>query len=107
MYEEKYREILTRTRESGANLVLIDPFYISTETQPGTQRRTVLDMLPPYLDVVERLAAEFNALHVRTHQLYAEQLKYRASDIMCPEPVHPNATGHLVIAHDLLQKLNW
>jgi len=35
---------------------------------------------------------------VKTHELFQELLKYHEPDIFCPEPVHPNLTGHLVIA---------
>lgn len=107
-YERLYREVLTMTVESsGAKLVLLDPFYISTDACSGSWRSQVLELLPEYLAVVEKLSAEFGALHVRTHAIFAEQLKYRPAETFCPEPVHPNATGHLVIAHGLLQALQW
>jgi lysophospholipase L1-like esterase len=107
LYEKCYRDILLRTREAGARLVLIDPFYISTDTHEGSHRTRVLRFLQEYLVVVKHLAQEFDALHVHTHDLFQEQLKYRSADSMCPEPVHPNPTGHLVIAHGLLQALGW
>ena len=107
IYETTYRGILERTRASGARLILIDPFYISTETGADSFRKKVLDFLPEYLNIVEKLAGEFDALHVRTHQLFAEQLKYRPAEYFCPEPVHPYTSGHLVIAHGLLQVLGW
>jgi lysophospholipase L1-like esterase len=107
VYEKVYRGILQRTKETGAKLILIDPFYISTDTCGDSNRRKVLDMLPDYLNVVEKLAIEFDALHVRTHQLFEQQLKYRPADYFCPEPVHPYASGHLVIALGLLEVLGW
>lgn len=107
VYETAYRGILQRTQDSGAKLILIDPFYLSTETSADSYRKQVLDFLPEYLNIVEKLAAEFNAIHIRTHQLFQEQLQYRSADYFCPEPVHPYASGHLVIANGLLEKLNW
>ena len=107
LYEECYRDILSRTRDAGARLVLIDPFYISTDTHPSSFRARVLELLPQYIHIVQQLAREVEALHVPTHELFQEQLKYRAADFFCPEPVHPYASGHLVIAHGLLQVLNW
>ncbi len=107
VYETAYRGILQRTKDAGAKLILIDPFYLSTEESADSARKQVLDFLPEYLNVVEKLAAVFNAIHVRTHQLFLEQLKYRPADYFCPEPVHPYASGHLVIANGLLEKLGW
>lgn len=107
LFSELYRDILTRTRDSGARLVLIDPFYISNDTDSSSWRAKVMALLPRYLDVVQHMADEFGALHVHTHELFQEQLKYRPADALCPEPVHPNLSGHLVIAHGLLQVLGW
>jgi lysophospholipase L1-like esterase len=106
-FESDYRDILQRTRDGGARVVLIDPFYISTDTTPGSFRAEVLALLPRYLDIVHRLVQEFETLHVPTHDLFMAQLKYRVPDDFCPEPVHPYTSGHLVIAHGLLQTLKW
>lgn len=107
-YEELYREILRITKEkTSARVVLIDPFYLSTDTDPGSFRGKVNSLLPAYLGVVEELAGEFKALHVRTHEMFATQLRHRAADWFCAEPVHPAASGHLIIALGLLEALGW
>jgi lysophospholipase L1-like esterase len=105
-FEPLYREILQLAREkTSARLILIDPFYISTATD-GRQGE-VLQRLPAYLEIVHRLAQEFDAISVRTHEAFQEQLRYRPASQFCPEPVHPNLAGHLVIAHTLLHQLGW
>src|SRR5205823_6470830 len=77
-YERLYRECLEITRrETSARLVLIDPFYISNEGDPGKREGQVLSRLPAYLEVVHRLAEEFGALNVRTHEAFQRQLQYR------------------------------
>lgn len=107
-YEQLYREILQITKEkTNARVVLIDPFYLSTDTDPGSRRGTVNSLLPAYLSVVDQLAGEFQALHVRTHKLFAEQLRHRAADWFCAEPVHPCQSGHIVIALGLLEVWGW
>jgi lysophospholipase L1-like esterase len=107
-FEPLYRECLDRTRrETRARLVLIDPFYISTSTEETTGEGQVLARLPAYLDAVHRLASEFGALNVRTHDAFQRQLLYRPAADFCPEPVHPSLSGHAVIAHELLKALAW
>ena len=107
-YETLYREILQRARdEISAQLILIDPFYMITETDPNTHEGKVMSILPEYLSVVERMADEFEARHVRTHERFQEQLRYRPQSYFCAEPVHPNASGHMVIALALLDILEW
>ncbi len=107
-YEQLYREILQLTREyTQSRLVLIDPFYVSTETDTNTQQGKVSSMLIGYLDVVEQLAKEFDALHVYTHEKFQEQLRHRPASHFCPEPVHPYFSGHMIIALALLEVLGW
>jgi lysophospholipase L1-like esterase len=105
-FEPLYREILQLAREkTSARLILIDPFYISRATDG--REGEVLRRLPAYLAIVHRLAEEFDAISVLTHEAFQEQLRYRPASQFCPEPVHPNLSGHLVIAHTLLQQIGW
>ena len=107
-YEKSYRAILERTRqETKAKLILLEPFYISNDFESGSGRSRVLKTIPDYIEIVRRLAGEFDAFLIKTHDIFQEQLKYRPADTFCPEPVHPNATGHLVIAHELLKAVNF
>lgn len=107
IFETAYRDIITRGKNSGTKLVLMDPFFLSTDTHENSERKRVLDFLPEYLNVVHKLAQEFQTLHIPTHELFMRQLQTRPAEELCPEPVHPYASGHIVIAHGLLQSLNW
>ncbi|MEJ7614799.1 MAG: hypothetical protein SQA66_14305 [Candidatus Fervidibacter sacchari] len=53
------------------------------------------------------MADEFRAIFVPLHELFQEQLRYRPADMFCPEPVHPNFVGHLLIAHAWLTAMGW
>ena len=104
LYREKYDSILASTKEkTPARLLLIDPFYISIDTCEHSWRKKVLDTLPAYIAVVDEMAAKYDALHVKLHDIYQAHLKYREADYYCPEPVHPNHAGHVVIAGEMLK----
>jgi lysophospholipase L1-like esterase len=107
-FADIYRRILALTREkTHARLILVSPFFISTDTNPRSYRGQVLQLLPDYIAVVRTMAAEFGALFVPTQDLFVEQLRHRPADTFAPEPVHPSLSGHMVIAHGLLEVLNW
>lgn len=107
-FADLYDEILSRAKkETDAKLILIDPFYISTDRAVDSHRARVLQHLPLYLKTVERMARKYKARHVRTHKLFGAQLKRQLPDRFCPEPVHPNLSGHLVIAHGWLEAMGW
>jgi len=99
-YEEAYRKILKRTRTElpKCRILLIQPFYISRESSRDSFRRSVLDILPQYLDVVAKIGKEYKARLLKTHEMFQKLLNYYEPDVFCPEPVHPNFTGHIAIA---------
>lgn len=107
-YERIYQAVLERTKkETKAKLILLEPFYISSDLNDGTFRSKVLKLLPEYIAVVHKMAKKFDTLLVRTHQAFQEQIKYNSTENFCPEPVHPNLTGHLVMAYQFLRALNF
>jgi lysophospholipase L1-like esterase len=106
LYREAYEEIIVRTQERlNAKIVVMDPFYISIDAGGHSFRSMVLELLPQYIGVVHELAAKYGTYHVKTHELFQEHLKYRDAETFCPEPVHPNHTGHMILADALLRAL--
>ncbi|MCK5739019.1 SGNH/GDSL hydrolase family protein, partial [bacterium] len=103
-----YDEILARTREALPNcrLLLIQPFYISRETAATSFRNSVLELLPEYLAIVTELSLKYKTALLETHAMFHNLLDYHPADTFCPEPVHPNATGHLAIAEAVYQSLS-
>ena len=106
-FETRYRDILDQVRAAGAKLVLLDPFYMSLERGQGTPEAHVLDLLDGYLDVVARLAVDYDALHVKTQDAWLRVLEVLPPSNWCNEPVHPSADGHLVMANALLETLGF
>jgi len=107
-FAELYDEVLTRARkETKAQLVLVDPFYISNDRTAGTPRAAVLERLPKYIGTVHAMAKKHKARLVRTQDAFVRAMKYHAPERLCPEPVHPYASGHLVIAHEWLKAVGW
>ncbi|MBI2501794.1 MAG: SGNH/GDSL hydrolase family protein [Candidatus Latescibacteria bacterium] len=106
LFARTYAELMELTRrELNCKVVLLTPFYISTDRSGQTFRSQVLDLIPRYLDTVEKMSVQYGTRLVRLHERFQEQLKYQDADTFCPEPVHPNHTGHLVIAQALLEAL--
>lgn len=106
LFRKTYREILDRTTASTkARLVLIDPFYLSTDHESDSWRGQVLKLLPEYLKVVAEMAETYKTLRVRTQEIFEKQMKHRAPNDFAPEPVHPYRLGHLIVAESLYQTL--
>jgi len=105
-YREHYARLLDRVVEQVCpRLVLLEPFYMIAGSEASEAHRVVLGLLPPYIEVVHEMAERFDARLCRTHAMFARQLEHRPSAAFCAEPVHPNRTGHLLIAWELLGTL--
>ena len=105
-FEALYDGVLGLTRrELGCPVVLICPFYISLNEDGDPFQAQVLGLLPQYIEVVERMSKKYGTRLVRLHDVFQEQLRHRAAETFCPEPVHPNHAGHTVIAQALLETL--
>jgi lysophospholipase L1-like esterase len=105
-YRKLYTALLQRAADAaGPQLVLLEPFYMITEAEADEAQRVVLGLLPGYIEVVHELAEQFGARLVRTQPMFEEQLRHRPFTAFCAEPVHPNRTGHLLIAWELLRTM--
>ena len=100
LYAETYDEILARMKKKlpKCRVMLIDPFYISRDGSPHSNRHDVLKLLPEYIAIVHKMSRKYRTCLVRTHDVFQKLLRHHEPDLFCPEPVHPNPTGHLVIA---------
>jgi len=105
-FASAYDDILQRARDGwGPQIVLVSPFYISRDTGSGGFRSKVLEMLPGYIEIVEKMAAKHDARYVPLQDVFMKHLEYREPDDFCPEPVHPHRAGHLVIAEAIIAAL--
>ena len=106
LFREQYDSVLEETVNGfSPNIVLLEPFYMSTDTSGNGFRSRVLELIPEYIKFVNDMAGKYGTRLVRTHDVLQKQLVYREPDVFCAEPVHPNRAGHLVIANALLEAL--
>ena len=107
-FAQLYDHILDRaTKQTKARLVLVDPFYISEETDPASFRHEVLAHLPKYLKTVASMARKYKTRRVKLHDMFQKQLQFHSPDHFAPEPVHPHPTGHLHMALEWLKAVGW
>ena len=108
VFEKVYEDILSRTREAlpECRMLLIDPFYISTDRAPSSWRQQVLDLIPAYIEVVHKMSERYETRLVETHEMFQRLLGHYEPDEFCPEPVHPHLTGHLAIAEAVWDALS-
>jgi lysophospholipase L1-like esterase len=107
-YRVRYEEILEQTREAlpERQLLLITPFFLSKDTAPNSYRAKVARLLPEYIGIVTELSAQYGTRLLNLHERFHRNLEHAHPDVYCPEPVHPNQTGHLLIAEAVYESLS-
>lgn len=98
-YETNYRKMLTRVKhELDCQLILITPFMFCTDTNNEMFRA-----LLPYIDVVGKLADEFNAILVPLQQMLNRDMQEIPPEKWSDDMVHPETWAHEWIAKKWLQ----
>lgn len=101
-YEAVYRSLLEATRPLVRGLVLMTPYLIESNLADPARVR-----MDAYGRVVERLAADFDAIFVDVQAAFDRYLAHRTARSLCDDRVHPNMTGHMLIARSFLSAVGF
>lgn len=107
-FESDYRWILDASRKANPDLqlVLLDPFVLKSgplANEPAwTTRRSATDRMRA---VVTRLAKDYDAVHIRTQDVFDQAAAADAPEQWIWDGVHPLPQGHELIARSWLQEV--
>ena len=100
-FEANYREVLDLTLTLGdVELVLCEPFLLHVQPEMATWRED----LDPKIDVVRRLAAEYNARLVPFDVHLNALTKDLPMEAIADDGIHPSVVGHREMAQLWLTK---
>jgi lysophospholipase L1-like esterase len=108
-FETDYRHILDASRKANPELriVLLDPFVLQSgklaQQEAWTPRRAATDKLR---SMVARLAKDYNAVHVKTQDVFDSAAKAHSPEQWIWDGVHPLPQGHELIARNWLQEVS-
>jgi lysophospholipase L1-like esterase len=107
-YAADYRHLLEASRAANPDLrlVLLDPFVLPSgslaDQSAWRTSRTAHDKL---CEVVMRLAADFDAVHVRLQEVFDAAARAVAPEYWIWDGVHPLPQGHELIARHWLREV--
>ena len=101
-YEHTLVELIDRTQPRLHELVLMTPYFV----EPN-RKEPMREMMDQYGDVVRRLAKKYGTVLVDTQVTFDTVLKYLQPTALSSDRVHPNLTGHLILAHAFLQAIGY
>lgn len=109
VFESHYRYILDSSREAKPELriVLLDPFVLRSgrlkDEQAWASRRTATDKMGV---VVARLAKDYNAVHIKTQDIFDAAAKAVSPEQWIWDGIHPLPQGHELIARHWIQEVS-
>ncbi|MDF2959214.1 MAG: hydrolase [Paenibacillus sp.] len=93
-FESVYRSLLEQSAElAECRLILMQPTVIKEYTDS-----TGNNLLKPYVNIVDRLAEEFNAILVPTHQAFIDFIQNDTGKDLTTDGVHMNTLGDTLMA---------
>lgn len=95
-----YRELINATLPKVKGIVLVTPYFL--ETNAAEPMRAQMDRLSA---IVKELGKEFKLPVVDTQAAFDAFLKERHYMELCSDRVHPNLTGHAILALTWLRAL--
>jgi lysophospholipase L1-like esterase len=105
-YAEHLEDVVGRTLSAGAQMILLEPFYLRLPDTADDGERRTRKALAAYQAEMRDCAARHGLPFVALQRHFDEQLRHRPASDLCPEPVHPNRWGHLLIAHHLTGEMS-
>ena len=108
-FESDYRYILdaSLTANSDLRLVLLDPFVLqcgSLKSENVWEKRRV--EIDKFGAVVAKLAKDYNAVHIRTQEIFDVAAKAVSPEQWIWDGIHPLPQGHELIARNWLQQVS-
>ncbi|WP_372715801.1 SGNH/GDSL hydrolase family protein [Novipirellula sp.] len=106
-WERDYRSILDASRSANPNLkiVLLDPFVLPSNRFSDGEYAKWRSEIDKLCGIVNALAEDYDAIHVRTQQIFDDAAKIAKPEHWIWDGVHPLPQGHELIARNWLQRL--
>jgi lysophospholipase L1-like esterase len=101
-YESTYVELLEQTRAQLKGLVLMTPYVIVNDK--NDPMRKVIDQ---YSDVVKDLGKKYNATVVETQPAFDRYMEHRHATSLAWDSIHPNTTGHMLLANSFFNAVDF
>lgn len=108
-FEADYRFILDASRKANPELrlVLLDPFVLPTgplKNERAWNSRS--DATAGLAEVVAKLATDYDAVHIKTQDIFDKAAKVTGPENLIWDGVHPLPAGHELIARHWIQAVS-
>lgn len=101
-YEDTLRQLVSNTKPLVKGIVLMTPFFLEPLREDMMRRK-----MDQYGEIVKKVAQECDTLFVNTQEAFEPLLAEFHSSAIAWDRVHPNRTGHMVLARSFLNVIGF
>lgn len=101
-YESTLRKLVADTRPLVKGLILMTPYFLEPNRDDAMRR-----MMDSYGLIVKRIAEENECLFIDTQAAFDEFLAHTHPAALAADRIHPNLTGHMVLARAFLNTIGF
>ncbi len=101
-YAQTLDALVTRTLPSVPNIVLMTPFYLEPNRADSMRRR-----VDEYGSLMKEIASKHGTLFVDTQAAFDQVLTSYYPATLAWDRVHPNQTGHMILARAFLEAIGF
>lgn len=101
-YEANLKIMLDAVKDKVKQIVLMTPYLIEANKQDAMRMR-----MTEYADIVKKLSKTYNTIFVDTQAAIDDYLKFNYSGNISWDRIHPNNTGHMIIARAFLKAVGY
>ncbi len=101
-YRSIHEDLVQKTLPKVKGMILMTPFFIELNSEDPMRK-----LMDAYGAAVREIATRHNTLYVDTQAAFDEFLVHRPSQSLCGDRVHPNDTGHAILARAFLNAVGF
>ena len=99
-YESNLRKIIEKTLARNCKLILLSPYFLEPNKNDPLRK-----MCDEYGDVIKKLTEEYGTYYCDVQSAFDKFMEKESAYLLSNDRVHPNQTGHYIIANELLKVL--
>jgi len=101
-YERTLDALIRKVKSSLDGLVLMTPFYVEPNRNDAMRAR-----MDQYGLLVKKVASRHRAIFIDTQAAFDRALRHQHSSALAWDRVHPNQTGHMMLARAFLEGIGF
>jgi lysophospholipase L1-like esterase len=101
-YEATYEQLIQTTLREVEGMILISPYYMEPNREDPMRR-----MMEDYARVAKALAEKYRLVFVDLQAAFDSYFQYYSPQTIAWDRIHPNVTGHVLIARAILSAIGY